>query len=100
MSLTEKDYCLLEETIATTKPSDMIIYGISIRDTYNCKREYAKLLQTNDVKIYTIFGSNGSGHTTYALYKASDAKIYLTQYSLIEESIKYKQINGEDDLPR
>jgi hypothetical protein len=83
----------VEEFIKHNKPSDNSIHEncISYRDIDNGKKIYNKLkdLSGND---YEIFGSNGMGYTSFALYKSKKNIIYMISIR-IQTIVNYYLIN-------
>lgn len=82
MNISEEMYDYLDNFIKDNEPSTSI-YGfcISSRDLNNGKKIYKKL-KSSEEPAYEIFGSNGMGHTAFALYKSKEGITYVIRVSI------------------
>jgi hypothetical protein len=68
----------LEDHISNNNPLKKHEYlGMKISDMEKGKKTFVKLKENNFEYPYIIFGSNGGGYQSFALYKAHDNNIYL-----------------------
>lgn len=72
--LTKEQIDIIEEFISNNDPHDLPC--VSYKD-YETGKAYYNEIKTQPEGSYHIFGSNGSGYTCYAFYKAMNSKIYV-----------------------
>jgi len=80
MPLSQEQYDNIDEFISSD-PKDMSYPAISTGDLIYGKRLYHQIKETPGPS-YNIFGSDGCGHHTYALYKSSTDKIYVLSINI------------------
>ena len=89
----QKIYDELDKFIAETPPSDNIReLAISCRDLHDGKKMYNEMKNHPNPK-YEIFGSNGSGHTSFGLYKSKDQNMYIIKVN-VQTPVHYVKIDN------
>ena len=93
----QKMYEYLDTFIAKNEPNFYLLeFAISYKDLRAGKKLFQKM--KNSPKIgYEIFGSNGMGYTSFALYQSKDQLIYLIVVN-IQTPTNYIIIEKEDDF--
>ena len=74
-----------------------ILAGITSNENYLGKKTYQAMKSGEEKRRFVWFASNGCGYSTYALYNATDGKIYCLSYSMMN-LLQYSVIEDETDF--